>query len=206
MVRNVCKAFTLMQTPRWLQGWNPRSCAKIAAVGAASLALAHSLAGYSNQAMVICAIREAAVSHNLNPDDFVRMAKIESRLDPYAYHPVSRASGLFQFVPATARQYKLDNVFDARANANAAAALWLDNRRALRRSLGRNPSPGEMYLAHQQGATGATKLLSQPERPATEVVGYSAVTRNGGSEDMTARTFASLWIDRFQQGSPTDRE
>ena len=168
-------------------------------MGAASLALAPSVAGYSNQAMVVSAIREAALSHDLDPDDFLRMAEIESRLDPYAYHPVSRASGLFQFVPATARQYKLDNVFDARANANAAAALWLDNRRALRKSLGRSPSPGEMYLAHQQGATGATKLLTQPDRLATEVVGHGAVTRNGGSDEMTAQMFASLWIDRFEQ-------
>ena len=170
-----------MVTRSWLHGWDLRRCAKIAAIAAASVALAHSLAGYSNRAMVVSAIREAAVSHDLDPDDFLRMAEIESGLDPYAYHPVSRASGLFQFLPATARQYKLDNVFDARANANAAAALCLDNRRALRKRLGRNPSPGEMYLAHQQGATGATKLLTQPDRPATEVVGYGAVTRNGGS-------------------------
>jgi hypothetical protein len=144
-------------------------------------------------------IREAALNHGLNPDDFVPMAEIESRLDPYAHHPVPHASGLFQVLPATARQYKLDNVFDARANANAAAALWLDNRRALRKGLGRSPSPGEMYLAHQQGAGGAIKLITNPDEPATDVVGYGAVTRNGGTGDMTAETFASIWIDRFQQ-------
>jgi hypothetical protein len=188
-----------MQTQTWLHHWDPRSCAKVAALAAASIALAFSLAGYSNQAMMVSVVREAAVSHGLDPDDFLRMADIESGLDPYAYHPASRASGLFQFLPATARQYKLDNVFDARANANAAAALWLDNRRALRKGLGRSPTSGEMYLAHQQGAGGAIKLITRPDEPATEVVGYGAVTRNGGTGDMTAQKFASLWIDRFEQ-------
>ncbi len=155
---------------------------------------------------MVTLIRETALSHKLNPDDFVRLAEIESGLDPSAYHSGSRASGLFQFLPATARQYKLEAVFDPLANANAAAALWLDNRRALRRGLGRTPTPGELYLAHQQGATGAIKLITQPERPATEVVGYGAVTRNGGTEDMLAREFASMWINRFQQGSPAYRE
>jgi len=127
------------------------------------------------------------------------MAQIESGFDPFAYHPVSQASGLFQFLPATARQYKLNAVFNARANANAAAILWLDNARMLRKGLGREPSPGEVYLAHQQGATGAIKLLTNPERPAGEMVGYDAVTMNGGGQDMSAHAFTAMWIKRFQQ-------
>src|SRR5687768_13879999 len=47
-------------------------------------------------------IRQTAEEHGLNPDDFLRMAEIESALNPFAYHPVSQASGLFQFLPSTA--------------------------------------------------------------------------------------------------------
>ena len=68
-------------------------------------------------------IRETAQEHGLNADDFLRMAEIESAFDPVAYHPVSRASDLFQFLPSTARQYQLSAVFNARANAKAAAAF-----------------------------------------------------------------------------------
>jgi SLT domain-containing protein len=127
------------------------------------------------------------------------MAEIESGLNPSAYHPKSGASGLFQFLPSTARQYELNAVFDARANAHAAAALWRDNAKELRRSLGRSPTAGELYLAHQQGAAGAASLLANPGEPATEIVGYKAVTMNGGGGEMTAGAFAAMWIDRFER-------
>ena len=169
-------------------------------LGAAAIetALALALTGRFNEAVIVSLIRETAQSRGLDPDDFVRMAEIESGFDPNARHPISGASGLFQFMPSTARQYKLKAMFDARANANAAAALWLDNTRALRKGLGRKPKSGELYLAHQQGATGAIKLLTNPNAPATEIVGHDAVVLNGGTEDMIAQAFASMWISRFQ--------
>jgi hypothetical protein len=152
-----------------------------------------------NQLVVKRIIRDTATAHGLDPEDFARMAQIESGFDPYAYHPASRAAGLFQFVPATAGQYKLAAVFNPQANANAAAALWLDNRRELSRGLGRSPTPGEVYLAHQQGAGGALRLLTHPDEPAIDLVGANAVTLNGGTSDMTAKVFAAKWVDRFQR-------
>jgi hypothetical protein len=169
--------------------------AAIAAAVATALFLSHKF----NEAVIVSLVKDTAVRHGLDPDDFVRMAEIESGLDPDAYHPVSRASGLFQFLPDTARQYKLKAVFDPRANANAAAALWLNNTRFLRKRLGRKPTPGELYLAHQQGATGAINLLSHPDKRAIDIVGHDAVTLNGGDPDMSAQAFASMWISRFQQ-------
>lgn len=188
-----------MKMPSWFEPSERGGCAEFTAVAAISIAAALGLTNFFNTAVVVSLIRETAERHGVNPDDFVRMAEIESRLDPWAYHPVSKASGLFQFLPSTAKQYKLKSVFDARANANAAAALWLDNRRALRRGLGRNPSPGEVYLAHQQGAGGAIRLLTHPDSPATAMVGADAITMNGGAGDMTAHDFADMWISRFQQ-------
>lgn len=173
--------------------------AECAGAAAVATALALALTGMFNQAAIISLIRDTAESRGLDPDDFVRMAEIESGFDPFAVHPVSRASGLFQFLPATARQYKLTSVFDARANADAAAALWIDNARALRKGLGRDPSPGELYLAHQQGAGGAIRLLTHPNTRATDIVGEAAVTLNGGTDLMTADAFADMWISRFRQ-------
>lgn len=189
-----------VQRPRSVPGLSVRrSVGEFVGLTAICLPIAVLFLPQFNQAVIVYLIRETAQEHGLEPDHFVRMAEIESAFDPFAYHPVSQASGLFQFLPSTARQYKLDSVFNARANANAAAALWLDNARVLRKGLGRNPSPGEVYLAHQQGATGALKLLRNPKRPAGDVVGYDAVTMNGGTEDMTAHAFAAMWIDRFQR-------
>jgi hypothetical protein len=184
------------QGPRWITGSGLR-VVEFVGLAAVSLAVAVLCLPTFNEAIIVSVIRETAQEHGLDADDFTRMAEIESAFDPFALHPVSRASGLFQFLPSTARQYKLNAAFNPRANADAAARLWRDNARMLRKRLGREPSPGELYLAHQQGATGATKLLMHPGKAAGDVVGYDAVTMNGGTEDMTARAFAAMWIDRF---------
>ena len=129
-----------------------------------------------------------------------RMALVESNGNPSARNP-SGASGLYQFVPKTAAAYGLSDPFDAQASANAAARLTLDNEASLRRSLGRDPTAGELYLAHQQGAGGASKLLSNPDASAASLVGASAVTGNGGKADETAAQFAGRWTGRFD-GQP----
>lgn len=142
-------------------------------------------------------ILEVAVQQGINPKDFLRMAQLESGFNPRAMHPKSRACGLFQFIPSTARSYVLTDCFDPRANAEAAAALWLDNAARLRKALGREPSAGEVYLAHQQGLAGAIGLLTNPEKLAHEIVGPRAVILNGGNLNMTAREFAQLWIRKM---------
>ncbi|MGN6102998.1 MAG: transglycosylase SLT domain-containing protein [Devosia sp.] len=125
-----------------------------------------------------------------------RTAGIESNGNPNASNP-SGATGLFQFMPSTARQYGLANPNDPVASANAAAALAADNARTLTRGLGRAPTPGELYLAHQQGAGGALGLLTHPDAPAISIVGRDAVVQNGGNPNMTAGQFAQLWESKF---------
>ena len=142
-------------------------------------------------------LHEVAVRYGIDPKAFRRMAWIESQLNPRAYYPLSNAAGLFQFTPSTARRYGLVQTFDPKANAETAAAHWLHNTKVLRRALGRNPSAGEIYLAHQQGVTGAVRLLRNPKALAITIVGRKAVTMNGGRVEMTADAFANLWIRRF---------
>lgn len=140
-------------------------------------------------------ITQAADRHGVSADTLLQIADIESKFDPAAHNP-SGASGLFQFMPATARQYGLANPFDATASADAAARLAKDNAAYLFRKLGRAPSVGELYLAHQQGAGGAAKLLANPGALAKDVVGLQAVIQNGGRADMTAGEFANLWVGK----------
>jgi hypothetical protein len=130
-------------------------------------------------------------------DYYARLAKIESGGNPNARNP-SGAAGLYQFMPATARQYGLTNPFDPQASQVAVEKLTADNRAYLKGKLGREPSPGELYLAHQQGAGGAVKLLANPNASAASVVGRQAVIQNGGSEGMTAGEFANKWISKFE--------
>lgn len=136
-----------------------------------------------------------------------RTAQIESNGNPRAANPNSSARGLFQFINSTAKQYGLADPFDPAASTNAAARLAMDNANVLRRALNREPTAAELYLAHQQGAGGAAKLLANPNVRAADVVGEKAVRLNGGDPNMTAGQFASLWLNKFggQQGGGQGR-
>ena len=146
-------------------------------------------------------IAAAAQRHGVNPDAMMAVAYLESRFDPTEQNPESTAGGLFQFIDSTAAQYGLVDKMDMAQNADAAARFMKDNIAALTAALGREPSIGEIYLAHQQGAQGAIRLLSHPGELATAIVGSDAVTLNGGRENMTAQEFANLWIDRANQAA-----
>ncbi len=129
-----------------------------------------------------------------------RVAQIESGMNPIARNPNSSAKGLFQFIDSTAKEYGLNNPFDPNASLIAAQKLTENNRNALRQALGREPTNAELYLAHQQGATGAIKLLSNPNNNVTDTVGNDAATLNSGSPDMTSGEFVQNWDDKFNEG------
>jgi hypothetical protein len=141
-------------------------------------------------------IDEAAGRYGVPAETLRTIAWLESKGDPNAKNPSSSAGGLFQFIDSTARDYGLRNKFDAAESADAGARLARDNIDGLRRALGRDPTTGEVYLAHQQGLGGATALLTQPNRLATDVVGADAVRLNGGAPGMTAGQFANLWTKK----------
>lgn len=126
-----------------------------------------------------------------------RTAQIESSMNPRARNPNSSAGGLFQFIDSTAAQYNLADRYDPAQATDAAARLAADNARFLKKRLGRDPTAGELYLAHQQGAGGAAKLLADPDAPAVQVVGMKQVKLNGGDDSMSAGDFAYKWTGKF---------
>jgi hypothetical protein len=130
-----------------------------------------------------------------------RTAQIESGGNPNAQNPNSSAKGLYQFIDSTAAQYGVDPM-DPVSSTQGAARLASDNASILRTELGREPTAGELYLAHQQGAGGAAALLSNPNAPAAAVVGADAVRLNGGDANMTAGQFAQRWLDKFGEAAP----
>jgi hypothetical protein len=132
-----------------------------------------------------------------------RLAEIESGNNPRAQNPKSSAKGYFQFINSTGREVGLvGQGFDYRGNPEkelAAAKQFTDkNRQILAQGLGRDPTPGELYLAHQQGAGGALNILSNPDAKAVDTVGADAVKLNGGNENMTNAEFARKWITKFE--------
>ena len=155
-------------------------------------------------------IREAATRHGVNPDYMLRAARIESGLNPMAANPSSSARGLFQFLTRPGGSWSSygrgGNPLDPYANADAGARYTADNINLLRTRLGRDPTPGEMYLAHQQGPAGAAALLADPQARAADVLtkfykhpatALQAIKLNGGSDDITAGDFAAKWLSKF---------
>ena len=139
-----------------------------------------------------------AVENDIDPNVFLRILHLENAtFDPNAKNPKSTASGLFQITAATANSLGLTDVFDPRANAEAAARLFKSNEAGLRRSLGRDPTPDEMYLAHQQGLPKTLSLLRNPDSKAVDVAGTNEVLNNGGNANMTAAEFTGLWSQKF---------
>lgn len=135
--------------------------------------------------------------HGLPMGYLSNTAQIESGGNPSAKNPNSTASGLYQFTKGTAEQYGLTDPMNPEASTDAMIRLTKDNQKELTRLLGREPTSGELYLAHQQGAHGAAKLIQNPEMKATDVVGNKAVLNNGGDANMTAQQFAAKWQDRY---------
>lgn len=154
-------------------------------------------------------MKPVAMKNGISPEYLYKTAHIETggTFDPNAVNPASGATGLMQFMPGTAKQYKLDDPTDPRASINAAAQLAADNKRALSKRLGREPTDAELYLAHQQGAGGAGALLTRPNDNAVDILtdvydgdrqlAEKAVTQNGGNFDMTGAQFAEQWTSKY---------
>ena len=143
-------------------------------------------------------ISDAATRNGVDPSVLMRIAMIESQGRPDAQNPGSSAGGLFQQTDGNAAQYGVANRFDAAQSAEGAARFAADNMRFLRGRLGREPTAGELYLAHQQGPGGALELLENPAALASDLVGQKAVLLNGGRADMTAAEFAGLWTAKME--------
>ena len=130
-------------------------------------------------------------------DYFARTRGIESGGDPNAVSPTG-ATGVYQFIPSTWRQYGGGgDIHDPTAQQAAMERLTAANAAALTKVLGREPTAGELYLAHQQGAFGASRLLGNPgASPASMGLG-NAVRVNGGDPNAPASAFISKWTSKF---------
>jgi len=124
------------------------------------------------------------------------------------------AAGPFQFIRSTGRQYGLvgpdgDRRTDVDASIDAVNRLTDDNAAALTKALGREPTPGELALAHQQGAGTAAKMLTGagnasnynlavnnagglgPQAAAQKIMGYYGMPGSGGPRDRAAAILAA---------------
>lgn len=74
-------------------------------------------------------------------------------------HNASGAAGVFQFMPSTAKQYKLTNAYDPNESLRAYKQLTKDNIKQMKR-MGLPITPTTIYIAHQQGVGGLAKIMT----------------------------------------------
>lgn len=143
----------------------------------------------------------ASAREGIDANTALTIASVESRFVPTAKNPSSSAYGLFQFVDSTwlGMGGTAENRGDIAKQVELGVKFIAQNTRDLTRALGRTPEPWEVYMAHQQGAAGAERLLKNPEQNAVSLVGRDAVLKNGGTEEMTAGEFTSMWSERFNK-------
>lgn len=122
--------------------------------------------------------------------------------------PTGSQRGIFQFTQNDIDEllgpgHSPDNHQD---NLDAMIAETKRNQAALKSVLGRDPTQGELFLAHNQGLAGAKAILSNPDAPILDVLSQfkdgapsAKVKGNGGSVDQTAGQFASGVIDLFDR-------
>lgn len=103
-------------------------------------------------------IEEAAKKYGVDPQAMKTMAQIESGGNSNAVSATG-AVGMYQFTGGTGKQYGIKNRFDENQNIDAAARLMRDNKAALEKQ-GIEATPQNLYLAHQQGAGGAAKIIN----------------------------------------------
>jgi hypothetical protein len=143
-----------------------------------------------------------------------RLATIESAGGRKVLNPENPdVAGVWQFASATGKDFGLnsrEDRLDVAKSTEAVVKLTMRNFSALQEALGRGPTPGELYLAHQQGASGAIKLLTDPDAKAVDAVGVNAVRLNlpesvrGKAGNISAGQFAQLWTGKFDGGGAID--
>lgn len=128
-------------------------------------------------------IREQAQARGLDPDIAVQIARAESSLDPSAKAKTSSAQGLFQVIDKTWKEHggKPGKKTDVDENIRVGLNVLQANQKALRETLGRDPSASELYAAHFLGATGAKGvLLASDDTPVSQLLSERAIKANPG--------------------------
>lgn len=164
----------------------------------------------AHQGPVAHLVTTEAARQNIAPSTALTIAKLESGLDANAANAKSSAGGLYQFTDATWRQMGGGDKADPVLNAQRGVALIKQNTDALAQTLGREPEPWEIYLAHQQGPSGAAALLRAGDKPAIAALrevgvspkrAASSIVNNGGRPDISAADFADLWRQKYEKAS-----
>jgi hypothetical protein len=145
----------------------------------------------------------AAEKHNLPTDLLARIAHSESGGKTDAKNPHSTAKGLFQFTDKTWKGVggKEGEQFNPERNADLGAAYLRQNAEGLKKSLGRDPTYGEVYGAHHFGLAGIKNILNKKhDMPIDRVVSRQVIASNPHLKGKTVGDTMSFLSSRAGNG------
>ena len=144
-----------------------------------------------------------AAQHKLPPQLLSTIAGLESGGKETAANPRSSAKGLFQFTDATWKGMggKEGEQFNAEKNAELGALFTRQNAEGLKKSLGRDPTYGEVYAAHHFGLKGAKDLMNaDPKTPIEMAVSPSVIKANPYLKDKSVGQVLALLNNKAGNG------
>ena len=168
--------------------------------GHAALTVAHDTHVQGNPSLPVYTQAAQSTPGFSSPSGIARTVYIESRGNPNAGAGTSHV-GAGQFSVGTAKAVGISDRSDFTQNVYGIQKYAAMNRPVLAKTLGRDPTDAELYLAHQQGPAGASKLLANPNARAGDLVGDAAIRGNGGDPNAPASAFTAKWIAKFN-GTP----
>jgi hypothetical protein len=148
-------------------------------------------------------LSNAAEKHNLPTDLLARIAHSESGGRADIKNPHSTAKGLFQFTDKTWKGMggKEGEQFNPERNADLGAAYLRQNAEGLKKTLGRDPTYGEVYGAHHFGLAGIKSILNKKhDTPIDRVVSRQVIASNPHLKGKTVGDTMSFLSSRAGNG------
>lgn len=135
-------------------------------------------------------IAQIAQKYGIDPALFQRVAQIESGDNPR--NVTGSYKGLFQLSDSEFNKYGGGNIFNPVDNANAAARKLQAESKDFREKYGRDPSPTDLYMIHQQGPAGYAAHMSAPDRPAWQNMLSTGEGRDKGERWAKAAVWGNI--------------
>jgi len=127
------------------------------------------------------------IKNDIDPNYYETLAMVESSGNPNAKARTSTASGLYQFTEGTWQEsvdraglnYTLEDRFNPEKSREVVEYLTKNNSKYLKTKLGKEPTSGDLYLAHFLGIGGARDLLlADSNAKVDSVVSKGALSAN----------------------------
>lgn len=156
------------------------------------------------------AIIDQANKSGVDPSIPLTVAQIESSMGGRPDSPGNSHQGVFQLGPQEWAQVggTAANRGDKVAQSQLGTQWVAGAQKAASNALGRPAEGWETYMVHQQGTSGGPALLTAPAGESAvdallpaykgnRGLATQAITNNGGSADVTAQQFTSMWQAKY---------